>query len=82
MATLTVEIDKERDLPVIQALLDGMGLEFNLEEDEDDDWGDLHDAAIEGIKAGLANSKAGRTLPHADVTAMIDEMFNRYRANK
>ncbi|HEY4324610.1 MAG TPA: hypothetical protein VGN20_11510 [Mucilaginibacter sp.] len=80
MATLTVEIDKERDLPVLQALLDRMGLEYEVEEDNED-WGDLPEAAIEGIKAGLADSEAGRTLPHDEVMARIDKKFKSL-ANK
>jgi len=72
MTTLTVEIDKERDLPALQAMLDRMGLEFELEE-EDDDWGDLPEAAIEGIKAGLEDIKAGRVHTHAEVMAYMNE---------
>ncbi len=42
MAILTVEIDTERDLPALQAILTRMGLEFEVEEDDhDEDWGDL-----------------------------------------
>jgi len=40
MTTLTVEIDKEKDLPAIEAFLKKMGLEYQVETD-DDDWGDL-----------------------------------------
>jgi len=31
MATLTIEIDKERDLPELQAVLVRMGLKFKIE---------------------------------------------------
>lgn len=74
MATLTVEIDKERDLPVLEALLDRMGLKFQL---DDEDWGNLSAPEIEGIKAGLEDSKAGRTLSHAEVRARIEKKLNR-----
>ncbi|MES2111071.1 MAG: hypothetical protein V4577_20120 [Bacteroidota bacterium] len=74
MATLTVEIDKERDLPVLRALLGRMGLEFKL---EDDEWADLSEPEIEAIKEGLDDIKAGRTLSHSDVMARIDKKINR-----
>jgi len=77
MATLTVEIDKERDLPVLQALLDRMGLEFEV--DDDDDWGHLPEAAIEGIKAGMADVAAGRTHSHEYVMAYMEEKLNLLR---
>jgi hypothetical protein len=81
MTTLTVEIDKERDLPVLQALLSRMGLKFQVEED-DDDWGDLPEAAIEGIKAGLADGEAGRVHSHEYVMALMDEKLKQLRAKK
>jgi predicted transcriptional regulator len=81
MTTLTVEIDKERDLPVLQALLSRMGLKFEVEEDNDD-WGDLPEAAIEGIKAGLADGEAGRVHPHEYVMALMDEKLKQLRAKK
>jgi len=51
MTTLTVEIHKERDLPALQALLERMDLNFKLEDDDDDDWGDLPEAANRGNKS-------------------------------
>jgi hypothetical protein len=78
MTTLTVEVDKEKDLPVLQALLSRMGLKFEVEE-EDDDWGDLPEAAIEGIKAGLADVKAGRTHPHEYIMAEMDKKIAGFR---
>jgi hypothetical protein len=78
MTTLTVEVDKEKDLPVLQALLSRMGLKFEVEE-EDDDWGDLPEAAIEGIKAGLADVKAGRTHSHEYVMAEMDKKIVGFR---
>jgi predicted transcriptional regulator len=71
---LTVEIDKEKDLPALQALLSRLGLKYRI---DDQDWGDLSDAAFEGIKAGLEDIKAGRIHSHADVMARIDKKLNR-----
>ena len=75
MTTLTVEIDKERDLPALQALLSRMGLKFQLA--DNDDWEGLSDAEIDGIKAGLEDIKAGRTLSHDEVMSRIDKKLNR-----
>jgi len=74
MATLTVEIDKERDLPVLKALLGRMGLKFHI---DDGDWDNLSEPEIEGIKAGLEDIKAGRTLSHAEVMSRIDKKLKR-----
>ena len=79
MAILTVEIDKERDLPALEALLTRMGLEFELE-DDNDDWGDLPEAAIESIKAGMEDFKAGRVHTHEEVSAYMEERLNQLRA--
>jgi hypothetical protein len=80
MATLTVEIDTERDLPALEAILTRMGLEFEVEDDEDNnDWGDLPEAAIEGIKAGLADVKAGRTHSHEYVMAEMNKKIEEFR---
>jgi predicted transcriptional regulator len=78
MAILTIEIDKERDLPALDALLTKTGLEYQLEED-DDDWGDLPEAAIEGIKAGLADAEAGRTHSHEYVMAEMKKTIAEFR---
>ena len=79
MATLTVEIDTERDLPALQAILTRMGLEFEVEEEDDDDWGDLPEAAIEGIKAGLADVEAGRTYSHEYVMSEMNKKIDDFR---
>ena len=82
MTTLTVEIDKERDLQELQTVFTRMGLKFNIEEDtddDDDDWGDLPEAAIEGIKAGIEDFKAGRVHSHADVMADMKKNLERLR---
>lgn len=78
---MKIEIDEERDLPELQAVLTRMGLKFEVEEDEDD-WGDLPEAAIEGIKAGLADGEAGRVHSHEYVMAYMEEKLNRLRAKK
>jgi predicted transcriptional regulator len=77
--TIKVEIDKEQDLPALKAVLNKMGLKFHIEEDDDDDWGDLSEAEIESIKAGLADSEAGRTYSHEDVMAQMDKKINEFR---
>jgi hypothetical protein len=77
MTRLTVEIDKEQDLSVLQDFLNQMGLKFDLE--EDDDWGDLPEAAIEGIKAGLADAEAGRTHSHEYVMAEMNKKIAEFR---
>ena len=73
MTTLTVEIDKERDLPALQALLSRLGLKYKIEEE---DWGNLSDVEIEGIKAGLEDLKMGRVHAHSDVMAHINKKLN------
>jgi len=78
MATLKIEIDEERDLPELQAVLTRMGLKFEVEEDEDD-WGDLSAAEIEGIKAGLADAEAGRTHSHEYVMAEMNKKIAEFR---
>jgi hypothetical protein len=79
MTKLTVEIQKEEDLPALEAVLKQMGLKFELEEN-DDDWGDLSEAEIEGIKAGIADSEAGRTHSHEEVMAYMEQRLNQLRA--
>jgi predicted transcriptional regulator len=79
MTTITVEIDKERDLPALEAVFSKMGLKFRVEEDDDDDWGDLPEKAIEGIKAGLADIEAGRTHTHEEVMAHMNEKYGHLK---
>ncbi|HVV54479.1 MAG TPA: DUF2683 family protein [Mucilaginibacter sp.] len=79
MTTLTVEIDKEKDLPAVEAFLKKMGLEYQIETDDDEDWGDLPPEAIEGIKAGLEDIKAGRVHTHAEVMAIMENKLNQLR---
>lgn len=77
MTTVTIEIDKEKDLTALEAVLSKMGLKFHVEE-VDVDWGNLPEEAIEGIKAGLADIEAGRTHTHeyamAEINKRIEEL--------
>jgi hypothetical protein len=79
MTTLTVEIDKEKDLPAIEAFLKNMGLEYQIETQDDEDWGDLPPEAVEGIKAGLEDIKAGRVYTHAEVMARMENKLSQLR---
>jgi hypothetical protein len=80
MTTLKLQIDNEDDLPELEAIFIRMGVRFEVTEDEDDDdWGDLPEAAIEGIKAGLADVKAGRTHSHEYVMAEMNKKIAEYR---
>ncbi|MFI5137404.1 MAG: hypothetical protein ACHQIM_06225 [Sphingobacteriales bacterium] len=79
MATLKIEIDEERDLPELQAVLTRMGFKFEVEEDEDD-WGDLSDAEIEAIKAGMEDFKNGRVVSHAEAMAQIEDHIKKRKA--
>jgi len=78
MTTVTVEIDKEKDLPALEAVLSKMGLKFHVE-DEEEDWGDLSEGEIESIKAGLADSEAGRTHTHEYVMDRIHKKLNNLK---
>jgi hypothetical protein len=79
MTTVTIEVDKEKDLPALEAVLDKMGLNYHVDEEDDDDWGDLPEEAIEGIKAGLADVEAGRTHSHEYVMAQMDKQLAEFR---
>ena len=76
MTTLTIEIDREKDLPAIVAFLKQMGLEYHME-DDGDSWGDRQPEAIESIKAGLADAEAGRLYSHEYVMAYMKEKLDR-----
>jgi hypothetical protein len=71
MTTVTVEIDKEKDLPLLQELLGRLGLKYHI--DEDNEWGNLPPEAIEGIEAGLADVAAGRVNTTEEVFAYLEE---------
>ena len=81
MTTITVEIDENQDLPAIEAALSQMGLRYRIDADEDD-WGDLSEAEIEGIKAGLADSEAGRVHSHEYVMNYMKEKMQKLIAGK
>ncbi|WP_183576656.1 hypothetical protein HDF18_21905 [Mucilaginibacter sp. X5P1] len=51
-----------------------MDLRFQV---DDDEWGDLSDAEIEGIKSGLEDLDAGRVHSHDSVMAHVDKKLNR-----
>lgn len=64
MTTLTVNIENEKDLPVLQEILDRFGLAYSVEPD--------YDEALEAsLKRGLEQSEAGLGRPHAEVMAEI-----------
>ena len=74
---MTVKINEGQDLPALEEFLTDKGMEFEI---DDDDWGDLSAAAVEGIKAGLADIEAGRTYSHEYVMAYMDERLKRLKA--
>jgi len=78
MTTITVEINKEQDLPALEAVLSKMGLKFHIEED-DDEWGNLPESVIESIKAGLADIEAGRTVSHEEAMARMSKVLSDWR---
>jgi|GEM_PF-987795 len=78
MTTITVEIDNAQDLSTVEAALSNLGLRYHINDDEED-WGDLSEAEIEGIKAGLADSEAGRVHSHEEVMANLDQMLEEFR---
>jgi len=83
MTTVTVEVDKENDLPVLKDLFNRLGLKYKIDDVEDkgdDEWGDLSEAEIEGVKAGLADSEAGRVYSHEYVMAYIEEKLKSFTA--
>jgi len=76
MTTLTVEIDKEQDLSVLQALLKRLDLKYTI---EDETWAkQLSGAEIEGINAGLSDIESGRTYTHEEVKSRIDQKSESY----
>ena len=79
MTTVTIEIDKKKDLPALEAVLSKMGLKFHV--DEEDEWGGLSEAEIEGIKAGLADIEAGRVHTHeyvmSEMKKTIEELHKK-----
>jgi predicted transcriptional regulator len=56
-----------------------MGFEYQIETNDDDDWDDLPPEAVEGIKAGLEDIKAGRVYTHAEAMAIMENRLNQLR---
>ena len=77
MTTITVEIEKDQDLPALEAALSKLGLKYHIEEGED--WGDLSEAEIEGIKEGLDDIEAGRVHSREEVMADITQQLEEFR---
>jgi hypothetical protein len=81
MTTLKVEINEEKDLPVLAKVLTELGFSFKLENDE---WEDLPDEAVSGIKAGLNDWEEGRVYVHEEAKSRINkklaELHSRYGA--
>lgn len=77
MTTLTVEIDRVKDLPALQALLNRLGLKYTV---TDDEWVGLSDAEVKGIQAGLEDYEAGRVHSASDVKAHMDRKISILRS--
>ncbi|OAQ39698.1 hypothetical protein A5893_08935 [Pedobacter psychrophilus] len=78
MTTLTVEIDKEKDLPALKALFKRLGLNFKV---LDNEWGNLNDKEIEGIKSGILDIEEGRILTYEDVMKGINLKLDNFKNN-
>ena len=78
MTTITVEIEKDQDLQAVEAALNNLGLKYH--KDDADNWGDLSEAEIEGIKAGLADIEPGRVHTHEEVMAHMAKKMDQLRA--
>jgi len=77
MTTLTVEVEKQKDLAALRDTLNKLGLKYTIEEER---WEDgLSDAEIAGIKAGLADIDAGRVHTHAEVAKKISQKLQNLR---
>ena len=74
MTRITVEVDKEKDLPALKALFSRLELKYKIEENE---WISLSEDEITGIEAGLKDVEAGRVYSNADVSKIINEKINR-----
>jgi len=71
MTTLTVNIENEKDLPVLQEILDRFGLSYSVGSDD-------YDEALEAsLKKGLTESEAGLGRPHAEVMSEIRARYNK-----
>jgi len=79
MAKLMVQIDKEKDLPALKAVLNQLGLEYQVEEDN---WGELSDAEVNGIKAGMEDIKAGRSYTNEEASVRIANKLKQLGLNQ
>ena len=66
MAILRVDIDRQRDLPVLSEILSRFGLSFEVDDEE------LLD---ESIQTALAQSESGDTRPHKQVMSEFRDRF-------
>jgi predicted transcriptional regulator len=76
MVTLTVEIQEEKDLPVLQALLNRLDLKYHI----DDETHQLSETELAGINAGLEDLTAGKVHTMAEVQSRITQKINSFRA--
>jgi hypothetical protein len=78
--TITIEIDKEQGLSKMLSKLDELGWNYHLNDDEDyNEWSDLPEAAIEGIKEGLADIEAGRVYTFEEFRSQMDEKLKSFK---
>jgi hypothetical protein len=70
--TVIIEINNEQDLSALEEFLTGKGLKFEVK-DDNDDWGDLSNAEIDAIKAGIDDFKNGRVVSHSEAMTQIDD---------
>jgi len=69
--TVSIKIKNEKERAALEEYLIGKGFKFEVQ--EDDDWGDLSDAEIEAIKAGMDDFKNGRVVSHSGAMAQIED---------
>ena len=78
MTTVTVQIDKEKDLQIVEAMFNNLGLKYETE----DEWGDLSERQIEILKASIEDSEAGRVITHEEAMARISAKIKQLTDNK
>ena len=67
MRIVTIEIDKEKDLFVVEEFLDNLGLKYHLDDPE---------ALEKSILTGYEQSKKDLTRPH---TKVMQEFIDKYK---
>ena len=67
MRIITIEIDKEKDLTVVEKFLDDLGLKYHLDDLE---------ALEKSIQTGYSQSEKGLTRPH---TQVMQEFIDKYK---